>query len=113
MGWSDPGFTKYSVFNLVLGKFLNRNGGFPLTTTTHGSPRALLPLGQFERVMPFDIIPTFLLRSMMVGDTEQAEKLGILELDEEDVALLTFVDPGKTDFGPVLRRNLELIEKEG
>jgi len=113
MGWSDPGFEKFSVFNLVVGKFLKPGGTFPLTTTTHGSPRALLPLGQYERVMPFDIMPTFLLRSLMVGDLEQAERLGVLELDEEDVALLTFVDPGKTDFGPILRRNLDLIEKEG
>jgi len=49
----------------------------------------------------------------MVGDTERAEQLGCLELDEEDLSLCTFVDPGKTDFGPVLRKNLELIMKEG
>ena len=54
-----------------------------------------------------------LLRSLIVGDVEQAEKLGILELDEEDVALFSFVCPGKTDYGPLLRTNLETIEKEG
>jgi Na+-transporting NADH:ubiquinone oxidoreductase subunit A len=60
-----------------------------------------------------DIIPTFLLRSMAVGDVEQAEKLGALELDEEDLALCTFVDPGKTEWGPILRRNLQIIQDEG
>ena len=73
----------------------------------------MVPIGTFERVMPMDILPTFLLRSLIVGDIEQAEKLGALELDEEDLALCTFVCPGKTDYGPVLRRNLSMIEKEG
>jgi Na+-transporting NADH:ubiquinone oxidoreductase subunit A len=72
-----------------------------------------MPLGTYERVMPMDIVATYLLRSIVVGDLERAEQLGILELDEEDVALCTFVCPGKTDFGPYLRTNLERIEKEG
>ena len=63
--------------------------------------------------MPMDIIATYLLRSIVVGDIEEAERLGILELTEEDVALCTFVCPGKTEFGPYLRMNLDRIEKEG
>jgi Na+-transporting NADH:ubiquinone oxidoreductase subunit A len=86
---------------------------FDFTTSTNGSPRSMVPIGTFERVMPMDILPTFLLRSMMVGDLERAEELGVLELAEEDLALCTFVCPGKTNYGPILRRNLELIEKEG
>ena len=73
----------------------------------------MVPVGSYERVMPLDIIPTFLLRSMMAGDLEKAEQLGALELDEEDLALCTFVCHSKIDYGPVLRRNLELIESEG
>jgi Na+-transporting NADH:ubiquinone oxidoreductase subunit A len=73
----------------------------------------MVPLGMYERVMPLDILPTFLLRSLLVGDTDQAVQLGALELDEEDLALCTFVDPGKSDFGAVLRQNLNEIEKEG
>ena len=67
----------------------------------------------YERVMPMDILPTFLLRSLIVGDLEQAEKLGCLELDEEDLALCTFVCPGKYEYGPYLRQVLTQIEKEG
>ena len=84
-----------------------------MTTDTNGSRRALMSIGTYERVMPMDIIATYLLRSLVVGDTEQAEALGALELDEEDLALCTFVCPGKTDFGPYLRQNLDRIEKEG
>jgi Na+-transporting NADH:ubiquinone oxidoreductase subunit A len=84
-----------------------------MTTSTHGSPRPIIPNGQYERVMPMDLVPSYLLRALAVGDIERAEELGCLELIEEDLALCTFVDPGKNEFGPMLRKNLELIEKDG
>ncbi len=112
MGWLAPGGNKFSLSRLFLSK-LNPMKKFALSTGTNGSPRAIVPIGLYEQVMPMDILPTFLLRSLMAEDMEQAEKLGCLELDEEDLALCSFVDPGKTDFGLALRRNLELIEKEG
>jgi Na+-transporting NADH:ubiquinone oxidoreductase subunit A len=73
----------------------------------------MVPIGVYERVMPLDILPTFLLRSLVVGDTEKAEKLGCLELAEEDLALCSFVCPGKVEYGPLLRNVLTTIEKEG
>ena len=73
----------------------------------------MVPIGSYELVMPLDILATYLLRALIVDDTERAQLLGCLELDEEDLALCTFVSPGKCDFGPILRRNLETIEKEG
>ena len=63
--------------------------------------------------MPLDILPTQLLRAVLVQDTDSAQQLGCLELDEEDLALCSYVCPSKYDFGPVLRSNLELIEREG
>lgn len=112
MGWLAPGGNKFSLTRLFLSK-LSPDKKFAFTTDTNGSARAILPFGLYEQVMPLDILPTFLLRSLAVNDLEQAEKLGCLELDEEDLALCNFVDPGKTDFGLLLRRNLELIEREG
>jgi Na+-transporting NADH:ubiquinone oxidoreductase subunit A len=112
LGWLTPGLDTFSTINIYLSKFFS-NKRFDFTTTTNGSARAMVPIGMYERVMPMDILPTFLLRSIMVGDLERAEELGVLELAEEDLALCTFVCPGKTNYGPILRRNLELIEKEG
>jgi Na+-transporting NADH:ubiquinone oxidoreductase subunit A len=114
LGWLAPGAGKFSTIPVYLG-FLGKLFGkrFNFTTTTNGSPRAMVPIGMYERVMPLDIMPTFLLRSLIVGDTDRAVQLGALELDEEDLALCTFVDPGKTDFGVILRKNLSEIEKEG
>lgn len=114
LGWLAPGAGKFSILPVYFG-FLGRLFGkkFNMTTTTNGSPRAMVPIGMYERVMPLDIHPTFLLRSLLVGDSDRAIQLGALELDEEDLALCTFVDPGKADYGVYLRKNLSEIEKEG
>lgn len=112
LGWLAPGSNEYSVLRLFLSAF-QRKKKFDMTTNMHGAERFMVPIGSYERVMPMDILPTFLLRSMMAGDLEKAEQLGALELDEEDLALCTFVCHSKIDYGPILRRNLDLIESEG
>ncbi len=112
LGWMNPGFDLYSVKNIVLSKLIP-NKKFNFTTALNGGHRAIVPTDAYNKVMPLDIMAVNLLRSMCVNDIEEAEKLGILELDEEDVALLTFVCPAKNDYGPILRRNLNIIEKEG
>jgi Na+-transporting NADH:ubiquinone oxidoreductase subunit A len=106
------GADKHSVLNVFLSA-LTRNRRFAFTTTTNGSPRAMVPVGNYETVMPLDILPTHLLRYLVVGDTEMAQKLGCLELDEEDLALCTYVCAGKYEYGPILRDVLSRIEKEG
>lgn len=112
LGWVSPGGDKFSV-RRVFASAIDKAKRFAFTTTTGGSKRAMVPIGMYEQVMPLDIIPTFLLRSLIVGDTEQAQALGCLELDEEDLALCTFVCPGKYEFGPILRERLTQIELEG
>ncbi|NOR69868.1 MAG: Na(+)-translocating NADH-quinone reductase subunit A [Methylomarinum sp.] len=113
-GWIVAGKDKYSAMNVYTSsKDRKDNRLFPLTTDKNGSNRAIVPVGVFETVMPMDILPTPLLKALVVGDTDQAQLLGGLELIEEDVSLFTFVDPGKHDFAPVLRANLTKIEKEG
>ncbi len=112
IGWLSPGTNKFSVMNIYLSK-LSSGKLFDFTTTTNGSERAMVPIGAYERIMPLDVLPTQLLRSLIVGDTEQAQLLGCLELDEEDLALCTFVCPGKYEYGPILRQNLTKIEIEG
>jgi Na+-transporting NADH:ubiquinone oxidoreductase subunit A len=112
MGWLSPGVRKHSSLGIYLSNWF---GGKPLamTTNTNGSERAMVPVGSYERVMPMDILPTQLLRALIVGDTETAQALGCLELDEEDLALCSYVCPGKYEYGPILRENLSRIEKEG
>ncbi len=113
-GWIVPGKNKYSAMNVYTSSRDRKSDRlFPLTTDKNGSNRAIVPVGVFESVMPMDILATPLLKALVVGDTDEAQALGCLELSEEDVSLFTFVDPGKHDFAPVLRANLTKIEKEG
>ncbi len=112
LGWLVPGLDRFSVLPVFLSKLVPGKK-FRFTTTTNGSPRAMVPIGMYEKVMPMDIMPTHLLRALSVQDVEWAEELGVLELDEEDLALCTFVDPGKQDFGVFLRTVLDKIQKEG
>jgi Na+-transporting NADH:ubiquinone oxidoreductase subunit A len=107
-GWMKPGGDMYSTSGAYLSSLTPS-----FTTSLNGSHRHMVPLGMYERVFPFDILPTFLLRAILMKDLARAEELGVLELDEEDVALCTFVCPGKQDYGPILRENLETIWKEG
>ena len=112
LGWIAPGATKFSVTRAYL-SHLSPKRLFNMTTTTNGSSRAMVPIGNYERVMPLDMLPTLLLRDLISGDTDSAQSLGCLELDEEDLALCTFVCPGKYDYGTILRNCLTIIQKEG
>ena len=112
LGWMSPGLNRFSTINTFVSALIPGKK-FALSTSTNGSRRAIVPIGMYERVVPMDIEPTFLLRALMMKDVERAEELGCLELDEEDLALCTLVDPGKNEFGPYLREVLSILEKEG
>ena len=112
MGWLSPGVNKHSSLGIYISNFFGLKP-LAMTTNTNGSERAMVPVGQYETIMPLDILPTQLLRSLIVGDTETAQQLGCLELEEEDLALCTYVCAGKYEYGPILRDNLTRIEKEG
>lgn len=112
LGWISPQREKYSV-HPVLASARKRSMLFNLTTNLNGGRRAMVPTGIFEDLMPQDYLPTQLLRALLVGDTDTAQALGALELDEEDLALCTFACPAKYEYGAALRASLEKIEKEG
>ncbi|MGV7960230.1 Na(+)-translocating NADH-quinone reductase subunit A [Photorhabdus tasmaniensis] len=111
-GWIMPGTDKFSVTRTTIGHFL-KNKRFAFSTTMNGGERSMVPIGNYERVMPLDVMATHLLRDLLAGDTDSAQALGCLELDEEDLALCTYVCPGKYEYGPVLREVLTKIEQEG
>lgn len=112
-GWLIPSMRKFSNANVHLSSFFRSKLLLPLNTSLNGSPRAMVPVGLYEDVVPLDILPTQLLRALLVLDTEEAQTLGCLELDEEDLALCSYVCMSKYEYGMALRANLEKIEAEG
>ncbi|MFC3613453.1 Na(+)-translocating NADH-quinone reductase subunit A [Lutimaribacter marinistellae] len=111
MGWIRPMPSKYAV-QPVLGSALSGKL-FNLTSNLNGGRRAMVPIGTFERLMPQDYLPTQLLRALLVMDTDTAQALGAMELDEEDLGLVGFACPAKYEYGLALRDSLTKIEKEG
>lgn len=105
------GKNRFSKLPIYISQFFKKKYDF--TTTTNGSPRAMVPIGVYEEVMPQDYLPAQLLRALIVEDIISAVDLGVLELDEEDLALCTFVSPGKYEYSDILRDNLTRIELEG
>ncbi|MCB1617041.1 MAG: Na(+)-translocating NADH-quinone reductase subunit A, partial [Pseudomonadales bacterium] len=78
MGWMSPGINRHSVLGIYLSGFFMKGKKFRMNTSTNGSDRAMVPVGSYERVMPLDILPTQLLRALIVGDTGMAQQLGCL-----------------------------------
>lgn len=112
-GWIIPSMRKFATANVHLSSLFARRKKFDFHTNLNGSPRAMVPVGLYEDVMPFDILATQLLRALLVMDTDEAQALGALELDEEDLALCSYVCLSKYEYGMALRANLEKIEAEG
>ena len=106
-----PGFGKFSAARAFAGRLFGKQ--LRMTTSQNGSARAMVSIGSFEQVMPLDILPTPLLKAILVRDTDGARALGCLELDEEDLALCSFVCNGKYEYGPHLRKTLHEIEVNG
>jgi Na+-transporting NADH:ubiquinone oxidoreductase subunit A len=113
LGWMGPGLGKFSRTAAFASAWVERARRYAFTTSTEGSRRAIVPVGLYEKVMPLDIVPAPLLKSLCIQDTEQLQNLGALELDEEDLGLCSFVCASKNDYGPMLREALAAIEKEG
>ncbi len=111
LSFMRPGIGKFSAARAFVGKLFGKD--YQITTSQNGSPRAMVSIGSFEQVVPLDVLPTPLLKSILVRDTDGARELGCLELDEEDLALCSFVCNGKYEYGPHLRKTLHEIEVNG
>jgi Na+-transporting NADH:ubiquinone oxidoreductase subunit A len=110
INWMKPIGSRWSMSGTYLAKFVKKS--FTTDTDLNGGERAIVPIGSYEKVMPFDIMPTQLIKALASNDVTMAEKLGVLEIVEEDIALCQYVCPSKVDITDMLRTMLTLIEKE-
>lgn len=112
IGWMLPGGGKDSWFRVFLGKLM-AGKRFAKDTRLAGGHRAMVWTGHYEAVTPMDVLPGFLYKSILAGDIEEMEGLGIYEVVEEDIALCEYICPSKTSFQKTLRDGIDLIEREG
>lgn len=112
LGWIRPGIKQHSAGGTFLSS-LFPNKLLNIGSKRNGGIRPVVPLGIFEKVMPLDILPTQLAKALLMQDINDCLRLGVLELDEEDLALMTYACAGKNDYGALLREMLDVIFKEG
>jgi Na+-transporting NADH:ubiquinone oxidoreductase subunit A len=110
-GWALPGLKKFS-FSKSFFSYLTPNRKYRLDTNFHGAERAYVMTGQYEKVLPMDIYPMQLIKACLAEKIELMENLGIYEVDEEDFALIEFIDTSKTEIQHIIRKGLDLIRKE-
>ncbi len=110
-GWMSPGFNKFSASRTFLSR-LTPWRKFKFDTNLHGGKRAYVVTGQYEKVMPMDILPVHLIKAILANDIERMEQLGIYEVVEEDMALCEYVCTSKTDVQQILRKGIESLIKE-
>lgn len=111
-GWLIPGSPRPSV-SRTYPNFIFPDVKFKADTNTHGEKRAFVVTGQYEDVLPMDIYPQHLMKSILVNDVEKMEALGIKELSEEDIALCEFVCTSKQPLQDILREGLDVMREQG
>ncbi len=113
LGWAEPGFGKFSRSMTYLSNYIRFGNKFTQKASLNGSRRAFIATGIYEKVLPMDLFPVFLLKSIEGGDVGEIEGLGIYDVIEEDIALCEYIDPSKNSMQQMLRKGLDLVEKEG
>jgi Na+-transporting NADH:ubiquinone oxidoreductase subunit A len=111
LGWLLPSYPRPDISRSFWSGWLSKRS-YQVNTNTHGEERAFVMTGQYEQVLPMDMLPTYLLKSIHYQDIEEMEQLGIHELDEEDVALCEFVCTSKVPVQQMLRKGLDLMIAE-
>lgn len=111
MGWADPGFGKFSASKTYFGKLFPKKE-YTLNANMHGGERAFVLSGQYEKYVPMDILPVYLLKAILANDIDKMEQLGIYEIIEEDLALCEYTCPSKVKVQDIVRKGLDVMIKE-
>ncbi|MBW8333788.1 MAG: Na(+)-translocating NADH-quinone reductase subunit A [Prolixibacteraceae bacterium] len=111
MGWADPGFNKFTASKAFFSKLFPKKS-YTLDANLHGGERAFVLSGQYEKYLPMDILPVYLLKAILANDIDKMEELGIYEIVEEDLALCEYACTSKIKVQDIVRQGLDLMMKE-
>ncbi len=111
LGWLTPGFKKYTLTKTFFSRLLN-NKGSELSIKKNGSVRTIIPMGNWDKVMPMNIMPEYLVKSILANDIDMMEKLGIYECSPEDFALCAFICQSKVEVSKIIEDGLDMMENE-
>jgi Na+-transporting NADH:ubiquinone oxidoreductase subunit A len=107
-----PSYPRPSLSGTFLSSVFGKRR-FRVNSNEHGELRAYVMTGEYDRVLPMDILPQHLIKSILYRDYDQMEGLGIYEVVEEDLALCEFVCTSKQPVQRILRQGLDALRTEG
>ncbi|KAF0235930.1 MAG: Na+-transporting NADHubiquinone oxidoreductase subunit [Prolixibacteraceae bacterium] len=111
MGWADPGINKFTASKAFISKLFPKKE-YELNANLHGGERAFVLSGQYEKLVPMDILPVHLIKAILVNDIDKMEQLGIYEVIEEDFALCEYACTSKVKVQEILRNGINTMIKE-
>lgn len=111
IGWAAPGINKFSASKAFLSSLFPKKE-YTLNANMNGGERAFVLSGQYEKYLPMDILPVFLLKAILANDIDKMEQLGIYELVEEDLALCEYACTSKIKVQDILREGINVMVKE-
>lgn len=111
LGWAMPRLNKFSISHSYF-SWLNPKKIYKADSNLNGEERAYVMTGQYDKVLPMDILPVFLMKAIIADDIDKMEQLGIYEVIEEDLALCEYVCTSKTEVQRILRDGITLMIKE-
>ncbi len=109
--WAMPGSKLHSMLPAFISSWIKPKE-FKFNVSMNGGNRAIVPISSYQEIMPLNILTTQLLKCLVTFDIELGEKLGVLELAPEDLALASYVCPSKYDYQSILNSNLEKMYEE-
>ena len=64
-------------------------------------------------MLPMDLIPDFIVKSILAKDIEDMEKYGIYECDPEDFSMCAYACQSKVEVTKIIDDGLKYMEQEG
>lgn len=111
-GWIMPRTNEFSVSRSYLSWLLGKNREYDLDARIKGGKRHMIMSGEYDKVLPMDILGEYLIKAIIAGDIDKQEELGIYEVAPEDFALAEFVDSSKLLLQKIVREGLDILRKE-
>ena len=111
-GWIMPRFNQFSVHRSYFSWLFGKKKAYALDARVKGGQRHMIMSGEYDKVIPMDIYPEYLVKAIITGNIDKMEQLGIYEVSPEDFALAEFVDSSKLELQRIVREGLDMLRRE-
>ena len=111
-GWMMPRFKEFSTSRSYFSWLRGKKAEYVIDARIKGGLRHMIMSNEYDKVFPMDIYPEQLVKSIIAGDIDRMEALGIYEVAPEDFALAEFVDSSKLELQRIVREGLDMLRKE-